>query len=203
MKNVNYVINGVLAVAVLILFVLHFTGKKSPVSLPTSVTVSGETVAGFPVAYFNVDSLLLNYNFSKDLNEQLTRKQENARANLTQQARNLQSDVDNFEFKMRNGAFATQERADQERQRIIKKQQELNAMDEKLSRDLLEESQRLNAQLSDTIRLHLQEYNREKKYQIIFSSTAGSPVFHAEEVYNITGDLIDYLNKRWSGGSGQ
>lgn len=29
MKNINYIINGVLALAVVILFVLQFTGKKN------------------------------------------------------------------------------------------------------------------------------------------------------------------------------
>lgn len=30
MKNINYVINGVLAVAVIILFVMQFSSKKNP-----------------------------------------------------------------------------------------------------------------------------------------------------------------------------
>ncbi|MDR2765523.1 MAG: OmpH family outer membrane protein [Tannerella sp.] len=199
MKNINYVINGVLAVAILILFILQFSGEKNGL-LPVATTASsGEVTTGFPVAYFNVDSLLLNYNFSKDLNEQLVRKQENARANITQQARNLQSEVDNFQYKLRNGAFATQERAEQEQQRILKKQQDLQALEEKLTQELLDESQRMNAQLSDTIRLHLRQFNQDKNYQIIFGNVGGAPIYQAEAAYNITTELIDYLNKSWSG----
>ncbi|MDR3195054.1 MAG: OmpH family outer membrane protein [Tannerella sp.] len=202
MKSINYVINGVLAVAILVLFIVQFTGKDSVLPVVTK-TASGEVVSGFPVAYFNVDSLLLNYNFSKDLNEQLVRKQENARANITQQARNLQSEVDNFQHKLRNGAFATQERAEQEQQRLMKKQQELQVLDEKLTQDLMDESRRLNEQLSDTIRLHLNVYNEDKNYQIIFSNAAGNPIYLADEVYDITNELIEYLNKRWSGTPGE
>ncbi|MDR1455986.1 MAG: OmpH family outer membrane protein [Tannerella sp.] len=199
MKNINYVINGVLAVAILILFILQFSEKKGSLLPATTTASSGEAVTGFPVAYFNADSLLLNYNFSKDLNEQLVRKQENARANITQQARNLQSEVDNFQYKLRNGAFATQERAEQEQQRILKKQQDLQALEEKLTQELMEESRRLNAQLSDTVRRHLRQFNKDRNYQIIFGNVEGTPIYQAEDVYNITSELIDYLNRSWSG----
>jgi outer membrane protein len=164
-----------------------------------TTTPSGEVITGLPIAYFNVDSLLLNYNFSKDLNEQLVRKQENARANITQQARNLQSEVDNFQYKYRNGAFASQERAEQEQQRILKKRQDLDALEERLTQELMEESQRLNAQLSDTVRLYLRRFNQDKNYQIIFGNVGGAPIYHAETAYNITAELIEYLNKSWSG----
>jgi outer membrane protein len=199
MKNINYVINGVLAVAVLILFILQFSGKKELQSLSGGDPASAkDPVIGFPVAYINVDSLLLSYNFSKDLNEQIVKKQENARANLTQQARSLQSDMENFQYKVRNSAFATQERFEQEQQRLMKKQQELQALDEKLAQELIDETQRMNEQLRDTIVSHLKEYNKEKGYQIIFSNTGGSPIFLADGVYNITSEVIEFLNKRWS-----
>jgi outer membrane protein len=203
MKNINYVINGVLAVAIVVLFILHFSGGKVSVSPLGSKSSPGVEVSGFPVAYFNVDSLLLNYNFSKDLNEQIVKKQENARANFTQQARNLQAEVDNFQYKAQNGAFATQERAEQEQKRLIKKQQELQALEERLSQELMEERERLNEQLRDTIVVHLKEYNINKGYQIILSSSGGTPVFLAENEYNITSELTEFLNKKWSSPVGE
>lgn len=201
MKNVNYVINGVLAIAVLVLFVMQFSGKKdSAASSKTKSSLTGAHSSEFPVAYVNVDSLLLNYNFSKDLNEQIVRKQENARASYTQQARDLEADVQNFQYKMQNGAFASQQRAEQEQQRIIKKQQQLQALDEKLSQELMEESQRINEQLRDTIMMNLREYNKEKGFQIIFSNSGSSTgtILLADDVYNVTNEVIEYLNKRWS-----
>ncbi|MDR0843780.1 MAG: OmpH family outer membrane protein [Tannerella sp.] len=197
MKNLNYVINGVLAVAVIVLFIMQFSGKKEK-QTPALVTASGEQIAGFPVAYINIDSLLLNYNFSKDLNEQITKKQENARANYTQQARSFQNDAENFQYKVQNNAFATRERAEQEQQRLLKKQQDLQALDEKLTQELMDETQRVNEQLRDTIVAHLKDYNKEKGYQIIFSNSGGTPILLADDVYNITSEVVEYLNKKWS-----
>ena len=186
-NNVNYVIQGILAIAVIILFVMYFSGKKSNTPAMRSATAeSGEQIAGFPVAYINVDSLLLKYNFSIDLNEQILKKQENARANYTQKARSLQSEAEEFQYKLQNGAFATRERAEQE-------------LDSRLTQELMEQTQAMNEQLRDTVVHYLKQYNQGKGYQIIFSNTAGSPIFLADDAYNITNEIVEYLNKRYSG----
>lgn len=199
-NNVNYVIQGILAIAVIILFVMYFSGKKSNTPAMRSATAeSGEQIVGFPVAYINVDSLLLKYNFSIDLNEQILKKQENARANYTQKARSLQSEAEEFQYKLQNGAFATRERAEQEQQRLMKKQQELQELDSRLTQELMEQTQAMNEQLRDTVVHYLKQYNQGKGYQIIFSNTAGSPIFLADDAYNITNEIVEYLNKRYSG----
>ena len=198
-NNVNYVIQGILAIAVIILFVMYFSGKKSGTPALSTTTESGEQIAGFPVAYINVDSLLLKYNFSIDLNEQILKKQENARANYTQKTRNLQSEAEEFQYKLQNGAFATRERAEQEQQRLMKKQQELQELDSRLTQELMEQTQAMNEQLRDTVVHYLKQYNQDKGYQIIFSNTAGSPIFLADDAYNITNEIVEYLNKRYSG----
>ena len=148
MKNINYVINGVLAVAVVILFIMQFSDKKESTVTKTFASGEGDTTNLLPIAYVNVDSLLLNYNYFKDLNEQLLKKEENSRANVTQQARNLQNEVQEFYRKAENNAFLTRERAQQEQERLMKKEQELKDLDAKLSQDLLMERQKLNAQRS-------------------------------------------------------
>ena len=50
MKNVNYIINGVLAVAVVILFVMQFSGKKEVSETKAVATETGDTISTLPVA---------------------------------------------------------------------------------------------------------------------------------------------------------
>ena len=186
-SNVHYVIEGILAAAIVCLFVMQLSGHKGgSVAVAKMETDStGAPLKAFPVAYINVDSLLQKYNFSIDLNEQILKKQENARASYTQKARSLQAEVKDFQYKMQNGAFATRERAEQEQQRLTK--------------ELMEQTQAMNEQLRDTVVRCLKLYNKDKGYQIIFSNTAGSPIFLADDVYNITGEIIEFLNKRYAG----
>ena len=56
MKSINWVVNGVLAIAVIVLYVLHFNNTDTPIK---STAANG---AGTKVAYFEIDSIL---NFRK------------------------------------------------------------------------------------------------------------------------------------------
>jgi len=144
MKNINYILNGILAVAVLILFVLHFSSNKKQAEVQSFVKV-GDSVkyTKLPIAYVNVDSLLTHYDLAKDLNESLLRKQENSRANLTEKGRVLQGEMAEFQRKVENNAFLSRERAESEQQRLVSKQQELQQLDQRLSGALMAEQQKM------------------------------------------------------------
>jgi Outer membrane protein len=202
MKNSNYVINGVLAIAVIILFILQFSGGKNDISpSSTTITSSGDYASNIPVAYFDVDALLDNYFFSIDLTEQIVKKREDANAYLTQKDRELQTAFESFQYRAQNNAFATQQRAEQEQQRLVRQQKELEETAERMNMDLMAEIQQLNEQLRDTIVNHLREYNQLKQFHIIFSSGSSNivnPIVYANESYNITDEVIVFLNKKWS-----
>lgn len=197
MKNINYIINGVLAVAVVILFVMQFSDKKETRNVRP--VASGENLTGtLPVAYVNVDSLLENYNYAKDLNEIILKKSENSRASVNQKATSLRSEMQEFQRKIENNAFLTRERAEQEQQRLLQKQQELQELDARLSQELMNEQQKLNEQLRDTVVTQLKVFNKDKGYQIIYSNTLGDNILLANDIYDITAEVLDYLNKNYS-----
>ncbi|MDR1402908.1 MAG: OmpH family outer membrane protein [Tannerellaceae bacterium] len=198
MKNINYVISGILAVAVIILFVMQFTGKKETKTERAAFTSEGDSTGLLPVAYVDMDSLLLNYNYYNDLLEIIMKKQENSRANINQQANKLQTEIQDFERKWNNNAFLTTERAQQEQQRLMRKQQELQELDNHLARELMEEQQKLTEQLRDSLLTQLKVYNQDKRYQIIFSSRSTDVILLAAEAYNITDEILTYLNKNYS-----
>lgn len=200
MKNINYVINGVLAVAVVVLFVMQFSGKEETREVKS--VASGESLSGIlPVAYVNVDSLLENYNYAKDLNEIILKKSENSRASVNQKATSLRTEMQEFQRKIENNAFLTRERAEQEQQRLLQKQQELQELDARLSQDLMNEQQKLNEQLRDTVVAQLNVYNKDKGFQIIFSNTLGDNILLANDVYDITAEVLEFLNKNYSNGA--
>ena len=197
MRNINYVINGVLAVAVVILYVMQFSDKKES-GVTRTFASAGDTTALLPIAYVNVDSLLLNYNYSKDLNEIILKKQENSRANITQKARSLESEMKDFQRKIENNAFLTRERAEQEQQHLLKKQEELQNLDNQLAQELMQEQQKLNEQLRDTIVSQLRAFNQDKGFQVVFSNTVGDNILLAGDTYDITAELLEFLNRNYS-----
>jgi outer membrane protein len=102
-----------------------------------------------------------------------------------------------FQHKLENNAFLSRERAENEQQRLLKKQQELQELEAKLTEDIMIENQKLNMQLADTVTNFLKEYNADGRYHVILSNSAKDNVLMAAESYNITNEVVDALNARY------
>lgn len=198
MKHINSIVNIVLAVGLIVLYILHFTGTNNGKSAPRAAgSDSTSLFAQLPIAYINVDSLLLNYNYSKDLNEVLIRKRENAQATLTEKARKLDGEMKEFQRKRENNAFLSEQSFKSQQQALLKKQQDLQQLEETLTQQLGKEQQKMNEQLRDSIYKFLQEYNKDKKYQMILSNTMNDNIMVADNAYNITNEVVEMLNSKY------
>ena len=193
MNKVQIAINVVLVASVATLFVIVLGGKKQ-CDTPTATVEKSEAL---PIAYLNTDSLLVNYVFAQEANEKLMKKQEDARLKLNTKARTLQNEMADFQRKLENNAFLSRERAEKEQQRLIKKQQELQELEAKLTEDIMLENQKLNIQLADTLTNFLKEFNADGRYHVILSNNAKDNVLMAAESYNITSEVINQLNARY------
>lgn len=198
-NNSTYIIGGVLAVAIIILYVLHFTsGSKNGGSTDrTFDSIGNDSSLTLPLAYVNIDSLLINYNFAKDLNEALMRTEENSRASLVQKERQLNTSAQEFQRKLQNNAFLSQERAEQEQQRLMKMQQDYQEMAERLAHEFAIEQDKLNFEMEDTIKSQLKEFNKDHGYQIIISNRGTSNILLAVDKYDITSEVTDFLNRKY------
>ena len=87
MKRLNYLVNGLAALALIVLF-SQCAGKAENQTATTSGQASGE-LTGMKIAYVEIDTLLAQYNFCIDLNEGMVKKSENVRLTLNQKAREL------------------------------------------------------------------------------------------------------------------
>jgi outer membrane protein len=191
MNKIQLAINVILVVAVATLFGLYITGNKS-----TNKEVA-PTVEKMPLAYLNTDSLLANYTFAQEANEKLMKKQEDARLKINTKARNLQSEMEEFQRKLENNAFLSRERAENAQKSILKKQEDLQKLEAKLTEEIMIENQKLNIQLADTLTNFLKEYNADGRFHVILSNNAKDNVLMADSQYDITNEIIEQLNKRY------
>ena len=201
MKHLNTIALSVLCIAVIVLYVLHFSSREktynravSQKNNPAKIPLSDS----FPIAYVNVDTLLMNYQFAKEVNEELLKKQEKFRSDISRRQQQLQQDAVAFQKKYESGGFLTKESFEQEQTRLMKKEQELQDMDRRLTQELYAEQQKMNSQLRDTINTFFKLYNQDKQYKIIFSDTGNDNIFYAEDYLNITSDVIEQLNERYN-----
>ncbi|MCQ2346471.1 MAG: OmpH family outer membrane protein [Paludibacteraceae bacterium] len=197
MKKIQLIVDVVLLAAVVALFVIVFTGKKKHCNASCEGGIAVDSEAMMPLAYVNLDSILVNYAFAQDANEKLMSKQEDARLKMNTKMRTFEQEYADFQRKLENNAFLSRERAESEAARLQKKQQDLQELEAKLTQEILEENQKLNLQLADTLNTFLKEFNADGRYQVILSNQGKDNVLMAAEGYDITEEVIDGLNARY------
>lgn len=195
MKSMKYVLNGFLALAMVLMFT-QCTGNKSDNTANTPAIVSGPV--NMKIAYVEIDSLLTKYRFWNDLNEIMIQKEENIRTTLNERAKELDAEMREFQRKLENNGFASRERAEQENLRISKKQRDLQQLQEKLTNELQTENQKNSLQLRDSINSFLKVFNKDKGYSLIISNTGFDNLLYADKAFNITDEIVEGLNARYN-----
>lgn len=155
-----------------------------------------DSVPALKIAYVDIDTLLINYDLWVDLNEDMIRKEENVRVTLNEKAQDLQTEFEEFERKLNNNGFVTRERAESEQNRILKKRQDLEELQERLSNELAIENNKNNVLFRDSINSFIAQYNKQKGYNIILSRL-GDNILYIDGGMNITQEVVDGLNARY------
>lgn len=197
MKNLSLGLNVVLFVGLGVLYFLHFNTNSST----TNNTVSDEIVASqlgdISIAYVNIDSVLLQYDLSIELNESITKKQANMKSKLEKEAQAFEKDAQIFQDKLQRGIFLTQERAQEAQQQLVARQQELQKLEYDYTNQLAAEQQQMNAQLFDSISSYITEYNTPEKYKVIFGHSIGGSLLYGSVQLDITDKIVGGLNNRY------
>lgn len=194
MKKINSLMSGIAAFAMMILF-SQCAGQPGNQAV-TDAPVQGAT--DLKIAYIDTDTLLAKYNFCIDMNEAMVKKSENVRLTLNQKAKELDKQQREWQNKYQNQAFLSPERAEQEYKRIAKLEQDLQELSNKLQTELMSEQEKNSLLLRDSINSFMKDYNKEKGYSFIISNTNLDNLLYADEQYNITQEVVDGLNARYS-----
>ena len=194
-----YIISGVFTVALLVLYILHFAARPNAEQLARAnfSLMQTDSVVTLPIAFVNIDSLLINYHFAQDLNHRLMTQEESIHATLTDRERQLRNAINDFEHRARNNVFLSEDRARQEAQRIERMQQDAQQLAQRLLQDFDIEQRRLNMRMEDTIRVRINQFNAMRGFEVIFGTVGSSTILYANPKYDITQELIDFLNRSY------
>ena len=201
MKNLSIVLNVVLFVAVIVLYVLYFSGHKSPETAMTS-KVAG-TADATKIVYINTDTLLNNYQLAVELNEAFLKKQEDRRTELNIKAKAIDQEGTEFQRKLQNNGFISEARAIEARDQLLVKQENFRRLQQEMMDKASREQSELNKQLFDEITNFLKESNKEKGFSIVLSTQLGGNVLYAEDGFDITKEIVDRLNANYKKGDSQ
>ncbi len=184
MKSISWIVNGVLAVAVIVLFVLHFSTN----STPTKASINDK--GGVKIAYFEIDSIQNSYEFFKEVKSSLQVKDmEN-----TKQLTNLKNEyIAKYQELQKNAQFLSQAEVASRQQDLVKAEKNYTAKEQQLSQELQEESFKRLQEVKKKIEVFLANYNKNKDFAFILSSNADL-MYYKDTTYDITADIIKGLN---------
>lgn len=195
MKNASLIVNVILIVSVIALFVIVLTDGKGKSG---ESGVNGQEVAvDSGIVFVNTDSLIIKYDFARQMSEELIKKEESSRTDFNERARVFQQDMVEFQRKVQNNGFLSLERAQSEERRLRQKEQELQELNTRLSNDLMVHQDIMNQQLRDTITNFLDVYCKDKAYRMVLSNTMGDNLLYAEPSLDITNEVVRMLNLRY------
>lgn len=195
MKGTSLVVSIVLFVAVAVLYVLQFAGEGEN---EHGVANNGKAVVnrgGLKLAYVKADSILLNYDLSQDLHDEFTKKQEAYTSEYGAKRQSFEKDAAAFQEKLQRGGFLSEQRAVQERDRLVGIEQEIVKMDQELSAKLAEIQAENNKKILDNLMEYLDELNAAKGYDYIFNA---SNILIGDEADNLTADVLKAMNERYT-----
>ena len=195
MKQTRHTVRGIFAL--LVIFPLFVQCKEQ------ANKESGETNANneansecLPLAYVEVDSLLTHFDFYNQLVNNFENKIVKQQNTLSANYKKLENEVINFQQKAQTNAFLSPERELQERNRIQRMKDDLDKQAAQIDQEMTLENKLLRQQIADTLVLGIKEFNTPQKYQMIFASNDNS-ILYADARYNITGEVIEFLNRRF------
>ena len=196
MKKKNIFRN--LAVAFVATAALTACDKSNPQMDQKPENANKTAVAGeLKIAYVEVDSIMSQYKFCKEYSLILQKKGQNIQNTLAKKQEALQAAVANFQQKVQQNAY-TREQAEAINAGLQKQGNDLQVLNQRLSTEFQNETDKFNKALRDSIQHYLAVYNKDKKYSIIFSKQ-GDNLLYADKAYDITNEIVAGLNKAYKG----
>lgn len=182
------------AVASLFIFAQCNSDKTAQNTETPAVAVEGTTQ--LKIVYVDLDSLMNKYNLAMDINKEMMRKEENIKMTLSKKADEMKKEQADFEYKYKNNVFATPERAQEEYNRLVKKEQDILKLEQRLTLEFEQEGIAKNKALRDSISSFIKEYNATRGYDYILTRL-GDNLLYANEALNITQEIVDGLNSKY------
>ncbi len=196
MKGTSLIVSIVLFVAVAVLYILHFSGSGPSQSVTEEKAARNSNSGSLSIAYVKADSVILNYKLAEDLHDDFAKKQEAYTSEYGTKRQSFEKDAAAFQEKLQRGGFLTEQRAVQERDRLVGRQQQISKLDQELSTKLAEIQNANNQRILDSLMNYVELLNKTRKYDYVLNA---ADILVGQEGHNLTGEVLKALNERYSG----
>ncbi len=193
MKNFLVVSNVLLIVLVAVLFYLHFSSTPKKGSSVTTTDNKAAKATGFKIAYFEMDSVENNYDYLKDVRNQLKTKEQSYTSELTGIKNGYMQEVNKFNQEAPN---MSQEKAGATQQELLQKQKRIQEREQAMGAEMQDATFKKMQEVNKKIETFLKEYNSDKGYTYILAYQPGT-IYYKDSTYDITADVLKGLNEAY------
>jgi outer membrane protein len=184
LTNISLAINAVLAIAVGVLYYLHFAGTGGGGNLSDSMKKS-------PIVFVDSDSLLSNFNLYKTKMSELSAKKSALEAQFTGQAQQLETDI--AVYQRTQSSFSIDTRIAKEKD-LSARQQGIMVLREQLTGQLEEAEAKASEEVREAITTYLKQLSKKTNFQYVLGASKNSGVLYASDSLNVTGPVLKGLN---------
>ncbi len=203
MKNVSLIINGILAVAVGVLFYQvhalknnHSSEKESVESVTKPVIIESSTkLSEAKIAYVNTDSINEHYAYIADFTKIIRNKKVALEAQMQSMTAKFQQDYEAFQQSARAGV-APQAELQKQQANLERQQQEL-ANKELQMQNLGVELEEKNLELNKNVKDYLQKINNGRFDYILSYSDVIPTILLANPKLDITAEVLNGINEEY------
>ncbi len=194
----------ILSLAAIVLLILMLTGvlggKKTEPAQPEEVTIFDKPAGEEPsdIAYIDLDTLLLTYNYAIKLQEDLAMEQKKAEGTIQSRMKKFESMYNAYMEKARTGMFLSAASQQAQQSELEKEQAAIENLQATLSNQLLEKQSAMNQEIYDTVINFVNQY-AEGRFKIVLGNMGGVTVVYSQQGMNITTDVVAKLNQRYGG----
>lgn len=191
-KNVLLAFNIVLLVLVGVLFYLHFSSNKKTAA-PAAIVADAAPAGPFRIAYFDMDSIEANYDFLKNVKNELKAKETELSGQLNTLKNKYMGKVTKFQQEAQT---MTQERQGTMQQDLMQEQKVIQNKEQAINSELQDESFKKMQGVNKAIEDFLKEFNKNKEYAYILGYQSGT-IYYKDTRYNITDAVLKGLNESY------
>jgi outer membrane protein len=212
-KNLSVILNIVLAIAVAVLYYLHFASAPK-IDVPEISDQNQEAteennelesrLSASSIYFVNTDSLWNSFDLVKKSQDELKIEKMRLEGQFKTKVEAFEKEYMDLQNRATKGLI-TAEEAQRKENELMNKQQQLMELKDDLSIKLMDKEQGMNDKINKAIQDYLNKYQKEnEKVDFVLTYTSlGGGVLYGRENLDITKEIIEGLNKAHQDSSNQ
>ncbi len=169
----------------------------------SALIVIGFLASGFfmfnkkaPMAYVDTAILLNQYQGMIDAKQEYQVNTEQWKANVDTLGMELERAIKKYE---EDRATLSNKEKKLTEELLTKQQQEFIQYQKAIQGKMNEEDEKLTTGVLNQVNAYIKEFGKDHNYSMILGTTTGGNILYADDAYDVTQEVLDGLNKQYSG----